>query len=157
MISLETLGGARSEAYDVSADGSIVVGSSEIAGGGWRAFRWTVSGGLENLNETYAALLTPGSYLERAYGISPNGRYIVGYGYNAATRRKEGYLLDAWGRCAPRAGDVNNDGCVDDADLLNVLFDFGVSGDNLCTDLNQDSVVDDADLLMALFEFGSGC
>ena len=52
-------------------------------------------------------------------------------------------------------GDVDGNGCVDDADLLQVLFNFG-SG-NAATDLNGDGVVDDADLLLVLFNFGSGC
>ena len=51
-------------------------------------------------------------------------------------------------------GDVNNDGCVDDADLLRVLFAFGQSGSDMPEDLNGDGVVDDADLLIALFNFG---
>jgi hypothetical protein len=51
-------------------------------------------------------------------------------------------------------GDVNNDGCVDDADLLRVLFAFGQSGSNMPEDLNGDGTVDDADLLIALFNFG---
>jgi hypothetical protein len=55
------------------------------------------------------------------------------------------------------AGDVNGDGCTDDADLLAVLFAFGQSGSNLPPDLNGDGLVDDADLLMVLFAFGNGC
>jgi len=55
------------------------------------------------------------------------------------------------------AGDVNDDGCTDDADLLAVLFAFGQTGANLPTDLNGDGVVDDADLLSVLFSFGNGC
>ncbi len=58
---------------------------------------------------------------------------------------------------APLEGDVNGDGCVDDADLLAVLFAFGSTGCNLDTDVNRDGVVDDADLLTVLFAFGSGC
>ncbi len=54
-------------------------------------------------------------------------------------------------------GDVNLDGCVDDADLLAVLFAFGNSGTDLPEDLNGDEVVDDADLLIVLFAFGTGC
>jgi len=61
----------------------------------------------------------------------------------------------ASGLPVPPAGDVNLDGCVDDADLLRVLFAFGGSG--VFEDLNGDSVVDDADLLIVLFNFGSGC
>ncbi|GIV10242.1 MAG: hypothetical protein KatS3mg019_2333 [Fimbriimonadales bacterium] len=58
---------------------------------------------------------------------------------------------------APRLqGDVNGDDCVDDADLLEVLFHFGATG-NHRADLNGDSVVDDADLLEVLFHFGNGC
>ncbi len=54
-------------------------------------------------------------------------------------------------------GDVNGDGCVDDADLLAVLFAFGSSGSGLPEDVNNDGVVDDADLLIVLFNFGTGC
>ena len=53
-------------------------------------------------------------------------------------------------------GDVNGDGCVDDADLLEVLFNFGATGQNRA-DVNGDGVVDDADLLIVLFNFGAGC
>jgi hypothetical protein len=54
---------------------------------------------------------------------------------------------------------VNRNGCVDDADLLQVLFAFGQTGSNLLgrVDVNCDGVVDDADLLIVLFNFGSGC
>ncbi len=54
-------------------------------------------------------------------------------------------------------GDVNGDGCVDDADLLAVLFAFGNTGTNLPEDVTGDGVVDDADLLRVLFNFGFGC
>jgi hypothetical protein len=56
-----------------------------------------------------------------------------------------------------RYGDTNADGCVDDADLLAVLFEFGATGDSLAGDVNRDGTVDDADLLAVLFQFGSGC
>ncbi len=52
-------------------------------------------------------------------------------------------------------GDVNGDGCVDDSDLLAVLFAFGGQGG--AEDINGDGIVDDADLLVVLFNFGSGC
>jgi hypothetical protein len=45
-----------------------------------RAFRWTASRGMEDLNTTYASLLTNGSVLIEARAISPDGRYIVGHG-----------------------------------------------------------------------------
>jgi probable HAF family extracellular repeat protein len=158
MQDLGTLGGRRSEAYGVSADGSVVVGCAQNAIGYDHAFRWTASGGMEDLNTTYASLLTNGSVLIEARAISPDGRYIVGWGWNAATRRWEAFLLDTGPRCTAHNGDVDANGCVDDADLLAVLFAFGNSGSNLGrVDVNCDGVVDDTDLLQVLFNFGSGC
>ena len=83
-------------------------------------------------------------------GFSPNGR-LFAYG------RGDGMLVLAHNPFARRQGDVNGDGCVDDSDLLAVLFAFGNTGSNLPEDLNGDRVVDDADLLIVLFNFGSGC
>jgi len=51
--------------------------------------------------------------------------------------------------------DVDGNGCVDEADLLAVLFNFG--GSDSAPDLNGDGIVDDADLLTVLFSFGEGC
>jgi len=56
--------------------------------------------------------------------------------------------------CVP-PGDVNRDGIVDDADLLQVLFDFGQQSS--CADVTMDGIVDDADLLVVLFNFGARC
>ena len=56
----------------------------------------------------------------------------------------------------PVEGDVDGNGCVDDADLLSVLFAFG-SSECSPADVNGDGIVDDADLLTVLFNFGSGC
>lgn len=109
---------------------------------------------MQNLNQIYASLLADGSFLVDACGISPDGRYIVGSGYNAATQRYEAYLLDTW-----RTGDTNGDGCVDDNDLLAVLSAFGTPGSGITRheDLNKDGLVDDADVLQVLLHFGSGC
>jgi probable HAF family extracellular repeat protein len=155
MQDLGTLGGDESFASGVSADGAVVVGRARNAAGQRRAFRWTASG-MEDLNLTYASLLTNGSRLVEARAISPDGRYIVGWGRNAAelrTERTEAFLLDTG---FPRRGDVDRNGCVDDADLLQVLFAFGGRGYRN-EDLNWDGTVDDADLLEVLFNFGSGC
>lgn len=54
-------------------------------------------------------------------------------------------------------GDVDGNGCVDDADLLTVLFGFGNTGEEQAPDINRDCIVDDADLLNVLFNFGNGC
>jgi len=124
MDDLGTLGGYQSWAYAVSADGAVAVGFARDARERNRVVRWTL-GSVEDLSITYASQLTNGSVLEIARAISPNGRYIVGWGINAATGRREAFLLDT-GTGRPRCnGDVNGDGIVDDADLLIVLFNFG--------------------------------
>jgi hypothetical protein len=83
---------------------------------------------------------------------SAGGRYVISL--------QGAYFVSEQGcqTCQPHNGDVDNNGCVDDADLLAVLFGFGQTGDNLGrVDVNCDQVVDDADLLLVLFNFGSGC
>jgi uncharacterized membrane protein len=154
---LASLGGQRGIAYDIK--GNTIVGFVSTPAGENRAVRWhlsTATTQVEDLNQTYSALLSPGSRLKIAFGASYNERFIVGVGYNAATGRDEAFLLDT--RCASyNNGDVNCDGCVDDADLLAVLFAFGQNGSGLLEDVNSDGVVDDADLLQVLFNFGSGC
>ena len=80
------------------------------------------------------------------------------FGSNYTTRGTLRYdLIEILGEEASSGpeGDVNGDGCVDDADLLIVLFNFGNAGGQ--GDVNNDNIVDDADLLVVLFNFGAGC
>lgn len=154
-LNLGHLGGNWAEALGTNKDGSIVVGWSQNSSGDMRAFRWTSTTGIQDLTAVYAGLLIGGSYLMRADGVSPEGRFIVGQGYDASTGSYESaFLLDT---CVPNRGDVNADGCVDDADVLIILFHFGQIGEIPPGDTNCDGIVDDADLLTALFYFGSGC
>lgn len=67
----------------------------------------------------------------------------------------QGLMPTALGFVPARMGDATDDGCVNDADLLTVLFAFG-TGDPQA-DLNRDGTVNDADLLAVLFAFGDGC
>src|SRR5262245_35845096 len=60
-------GGYDSQAFGISADGSVVVGAGDS---GYRAFRWTSAGGMQELFS--------GIYYSAAYGISSNGSVIVG-------------------------------------------------------------------------------
>jgi hypothetical protein len=62
-----------------------------------------------------------GSEIVEASEASFDGRYIVGGGYNAARGAWKPFY---WTRVRCER-DVNGDGCVDDSDLLQVLFAFG--------------------------------
>lgn len=83
-----------SQAHSVSYDGKRIVGEALDAEGGVFAFLWTEEDAMQDLNVLFAHLRTIGTRLERAYGISSHGRYIVGEGYRAETNRKEAFLLD---------------------------------------------------------------
>lgn len=80
--------------YGVSGDGTLIVGAMNHPSLGARAFRWTPNRGVQDLNEVYAAWLPTGSVLREARGVSPDGRYIVGWGRNIITGRDEAFLLD---------------------------------------------------------------
>jgi hypothetical protein len=88
------------------------------------------------------------------FETSNSNRAIIGTLPSAFNREVTPGNLNPGDRPAVE-GDVNCDRCVDDADLLQVLFNFGGSDPN--SDINGDGVVDDADLLTVLFNFGSGC
>jgi len=102
-------------------------------------------------------LIAPGSgwTLLAARDINDSGQ-IIGIGLFGGVPRAF-LLTPSTLRTFCIEGDVNCDGCVDDADLLAILFAFGSTGDCLPEDLNRDGVVDDSDLLEVLFNFGSGC
>jgi len=92
-------------------------------------------------------------------GFPMNGRVDEVAIWNRSLTDEEVALLynNGHGEDCRSLGDVNCDGCVDDADLLTVLFAFGQMGPGLEADINCDEVVDDADLLVVLFNFGRGC
>jgi len=149
-------GGTESWARAVTPDGR-VFGVARNQNNQLRACRWSwnIQNNqvvIEDLTATYARLLGhPNSVLSIVTAVSPDGRYLVGYGYNAVRQQQEGFLLDT-----RPMGDVNGDNCVNDNDLLAVLLAYGCRACPI-EDLNNDGVVDDADLLMVLLNFGAGC
>jgi hypothetical protein len=79
------------------------------------------------------------------------GRYVISLqgAYFVSDQGCEG----GPGQCE---GDATGDGRVDDADLLEVLFNFGCFGFCGSADVDNNGTVDDADLLIVLFNFGCG-
>jgi uncharacterized membrane protein len=90
MVGLGDLPGRdfRSQANDISADGSVIVGrgttGSTIASGN-EAFIWTETEGMQNLKDVLVddfGLDLTGWQLIDAVGVSDDGLSIVGYGFN---------------------------------------------------------------------------
>lgn len=80
MVGLGALPGATfgSEAFGISADGSVIVGRSDSAAGR-QAFRWTAAGGMLGLGD-----LSGGTFESLARSISADGSVVVGQGQSAA-------------------------------------------------------------------------
>ncbi|MCX7993120.1 MAG: hypothetical protein N2651_05580, partial [Fimbriimonadales bacterium] len=108
-----------------------------------------------NVGDVYDIIVRTGSW-------NPTGTFsavVVDSSTLPCVQVQVRYLTDRVRVEVTRAGerpDTNGDGCVDDADLLSVLFNFGLTGENPA-DVNCDLLVDDADLLAVLFAFGQGC
>jgi probable HAF family extracellular repeat protein len=159
MVGLGELEGGSydSRAYAVSADGRLVggFGTSES---GKEAVLWDHEGVIYCVKDL---LLNAGITevlnwrLEEVRALSADGTVIVGTGTNPSNQR------ESWVAVLPRFDrrleDIDLSGCIDDADLLTVLFAFGNTGYFDPADVNYDGAVDDADLLQVLFNFGSGC
>jgi hypothetical protein len=119
-----------------------------------------VSDPLDLLGRESTLTLTPTGGDEYNYlgfdGWVPDGQCTARFFLACADANQLDFVAYG-GDCPSTPGDVNGDGCVDDADLLAVLFAFGQTGSGQPEDVNGDGVVDDADLLTVLFNFGSGC
>ena len=127
VMDLGTLGGSWAYANSVSDSGDMVVGSSALptyngkmklkpktgrfyrpffelpVGFSSAAFVWTPDSGMRDMNEMYSSVLGSSVLLE-AWGISPNGRFIVGIGYNSATGLFQGFVLDRFGTAVEERG-----------------------------------------------------
>ena len=88
---------------------------------------------------------------ERAYDMSPNGRYVTAH-LTLADGRTGVFLIDRGGD-EPCPTDLNDSGATDFGDLLEILADWGVCP--ACpSDLDASGSVDFADLLQVLSSWG---
>lgn len=105
----------RSDALAVSADGTIVVGVGESYSGQERAFIWSQSLDMQDLQTMLGDTVPAGWVLTRATGISADGLTIVGDGINS-----HNHFHGAWLARLPRPacwGDLNCDGVFDALDV----------------------------------------
>lgn len=149
------LGGERHPHFvsAVSADGSALVGHMlELPTLRGFAYRWTANTGTQDLNREYRewiADLRNGSRLSVARGVSSDGRFVVGQGYNAATGRNEAFLLDVkW------AGDVDEDGAVTSLDEDLVIEAVWGFRECAACDVDGDEDVDTDDWQIVMLQLG---
>lgn len=93
MRDIGTLGGPMAAAYNVSDDGSVLVGRALTSGNSAsdRAFRWTTKRGMQNLQQLLqnaGVTSVNGWILLGATGVSADGTVIVGEGINPAKQRE---------------------------------------------------------------------
>src|SRR5690625_2227591 len=81
IVDLGTFGEESHDPHGISADGSVIVGTAGSASEAKIAFRWTLEGGLEDLNAVLSEALSDGSELRWASALAPDGRFIVGQGW----------------------------------------------------------------------------
>ena len=74
MENMGTLGGNQTIAYDISADGSVIVGFSYVSAGDPYAFRWVSGSGIQQI----------GTFYSFARGVSADGNTVTGSETGAA-------------------------------------------------------------------------
>lgn len=154
--------GGESFAHAISGNGEIIIGSAAYSPGGpRRAFIWTLTSGIKDLNDHLTSLGVDmtGWELTHANGLSFNGSTLTGEGrFNGEMR--------AWValNVVPPIGcpaDTNHDFGIDGADLSFFLGVFGAIVDTFPSadpaDFNDDGIVNAADLSILLSNFGSSC
>lgn len=142
LVRLDSSAHPHSAALGINDSGATV---GYIANPSSHAVLWQ-NGQVIDLN----TLIPPGAGWELTQAVDINNQgWIIGNGNLNGSPR--GFVL------IPIQPDINQDGCVDDADLLELLFQFGQNGAALSGDIDHNEVVDDSDLLLLLFHFGRGC
>ncbi|MFM9994259.1 MAG: hypothetical protein ACKVU4_00500 [Phycisphaerales bacterium] len=106
--------GAITSVMDVSGDGKVAVGQCFTQPGGWRAFRWISTTGIQNLGTL------PGGNFSTARGASFDGLTIIG-GSNSTIFSS--LIASFWQNPGPMTSPVTN--------VLNYWEAFGISGNGL--------------------------
>ncbi len=142
-------------AYGVSWDGNVIVGEVGILDdNGNGAYIWTAETGMRRLTDVLADLgvaIPPGWYLLAAYGVSADGRTIVGAGINPAGH-SEGWVAYLGPACR---ADFNKDGAVTSQDVFDYLNAWAER--SIFTDWDYDGVVNTIDFLAFLNDYARGC
>jgi hypothetical protein len=136
-------------------------GTIDVTGvaAGWYRLRLQVINGMVRgvFGGTYGSL-ADGTHFTGTTATGLIGQVYTGYRELIASNpTARPTVIDDLTIFLPVAGDLDGNGCVNDSDLLAILFAFGNTGSGLMEDITGDGAVNDSDLLLVLFNFGSGC
>ncbi len=151
-------GFTTSGASSMNAAGTIIVGAAGPFGSTQRAFFWTESLGIVDLQEY---LVSVGTFLgdvsiNSARGISDDGTRITGSATQGGLR--QAYIVTGMPRFLPCPHDLNRSGFIDLGDLAILLADFGApDAEPEDGDLDDDGDIDLHDLTSFLARFGEAC
>jgi uncharacterized membrane protein len=112
-------GGTTTLGGSISADGSVVAGNGDVAGGSYRGWRWTAATGKVNIG------VTPGSDHSYAYGMSGNGLVVIGASgastassYDTATRWTAATGNQSLGSISPGQPSFASDASFDGSTII---------------------------------------
>jgi hypothetical protein len=88
--------------------------------------------------------------------LTAYGDELIAGGYFTTAGGQVSTYWARWG-CLDFQGDLNGDGCVDQADLGILLADWGCTGGDCPGDCDGDGDTDHADLGILLADWGAGC
>ncbi len=94
MTELDTTVNGVSVANGISSDGSIICGRKTVDGKEKGELSRVNTGEMVQLDSAYSGCLSSGSEFRNATAITPDGRFVVGTGFNASSGQIEGFLLD---------------------------------------------------------------
>ena len=141
--------------HGVSWDGSVIVGEAVVLDdNGNGAYIWTPETGMRRLTDVLADIgvtIPPGWYLIAVYGVSADGRTIVGAGINPAGN-SEGWVAYLGPACR---ADFNKDGTVTSQDFFDYLNAW--ADHSIFADWNYDGVINTIDFLAFLNDYARGC
>ncbi len=143
-------GAAKASAWRCSADGTVIIGACYFEYPDMRAFLWTPSLGMVDLNEFLPSLgiNLDGWILTSTAGISADGLTITGRG-------KHNGVTESWVAVIPCYPDCNEDGSLTAADFGCFQTRF-MAGDPYA-DCNTDSTMTVADFGCFQTRFVAGC
>lgn len=150
---MSAIGPDNSAAYDVSSDGTVVVGAAYTNSPSLtKAFRWTETSGWIDMGSL-------GGSVTSAWAVSADGSVVVGRSNDSTPLERPFRWIGE-----PNPADYNGDLYLEVVDLLDFIEDFASCG-GLSTpcgkfgdpDINGDTLLDVLDFLDFMDSLSEGC